>query len=1065
MLERYYNFFDPSKRYAELLFRAGDGLQSRELNELQTTINNRLKGVADALLKDGNIVAGGEIVIDADAGRALLAAARIYIKGAVHDVPAAEFAIPTTGEVTLGVRLKETVITELEDPSLREPAVGVRNYQEPGAGRLKVEALWGWAGNGGADVNAGLPFYPVASVVDGVLQNRERPPAFDGVKQMLARYDYDANGHYLVSGLGVRFLGRRSEDGKLTFGLAAGVCNVAGFKVEKPYDDRLALDFDPDIQRVLAEPTVFAPDANGRMRINVNYAPLAQVVRVQGTQRKTVNVTHGVFSGAADTLPDATVVQVLSVKQGATTYQVGQDYTVAGNVINWAPAGSEPAPGSSYSVTYDYIAQVTPTGVDEDGFTVDGFVAGTLVQVDYDWMLPRIDALVIDRDGLVQRIKGVAVERNPNPPAMPADLLRLCDLHLTWRAAQPARVIDSAVRAVPTYELQAMRDDIARLYGMMARDRLTQDITLREPAAKAGVFADPFRDDDLRDAGIAQSAVIVGGALRAPIAVTVLGPYLAQPQMLPFGLTTALEQTTRTGAMKVNPYQAVLPAPVTVTLNPARDFWAEFQTSQAAAITETIVLGEGDSARRTVSRTTEVVSRIETAIPTLRPIAVAVRAAGFGPNEAVSAMRFDGIALSVPTGLKANAQGVVETSFTIPTGIAAGVKRFEIDGAFVSRGEATFEGRGTLVSQTTRERVTTTITRWGERVTTNITRWPMDPLAQTFTLPDSRQVAAVELWFTVSGARPVTVQIRETSVGMPTRTVLAEGRIESSAIQTTGATRIAFDMPAWLQAGVEYALVVLTDDADTSVAIAELGKWDAANGRWVTSQPYQVGVLLSSSNASTWTAHQDKDLAFRLLGVARSASARSVTVAQDVVVSAATDLLVLGAVELPKSGCGARVRLTLDDGRALSTVLGGTVSLQAPYSGKVQVAVDLTGLPDATPILAPGVQLVVGTLADTADYVSRAIPAKASFTARVIAEVFAPGTASVTAKAEAGSAGSYATLPAVAAEPVGDGWVEIEWRASSLQGVGADKLTRVRLEISNSAAHRALVRNLRAVIV
>ncbi|TCS99116.1 uncharacterized protein DUF4815 [Tepidimonas ignava] len=1052
MLERYYNLFDPSKRYAELLFRAGDGLQSRELNELQTTINHRLKGVADALLKDGNIVSGGEIVIDAGAGRALLAAARIYIKGAVHEVPAAEFAIPTTGEVTLGVRLKETVITELEDPSLREPAVGVRNYQEPGAGRLKVEALWGWAGAGGADANSGLPFYPVASVIDGVLQSRERPPAFDGVKQMLARYDYDANGHYLVSGLGVRYLGRRSEDGKLTFALAAGVCNVAGFKVEKPYDDRLALDFDPDIQRVLAEPTVFAPNAQGRMRINVNRAPLAQVVRVQGTRRKTATITHGVFSGAADTLPDAAVVQVLSVKQGSTTYQVGQDYTVAGNVINWAPAGAEPAPGSAYEVTYDYIAQVTATNIDEDGFTVEGFVAGTLVQVDYDWMLPRMDALVINRDGLVQRIKGVAVERNPNPPAVPADLLRLCDLHLTWRAAQPVRVIDSAVRAVPTYELQAMRDDIARLYGMIARDRLTQDITLREPAAKAGVFADPFRNDGLRDAGIAQSAVIVDGALRAPIAATVLGPYLTQPQMLPFGLATALEQTARTGSMKVNPYQAVLPAPATVTLNPARDFWTEFQNSQAAAITETIVRGSGLLSRTTVSRSTEVVSRIETAIPTLRPIAVAVRAVGFGPNEAVSAMRFDGVALSVPTGLKANAQGVVETSFTIPTGIAAGVKRFEIDGAGGSHGEALFEGRGTLVSQTTRERVTTTI-------------WWYDPLAQTFTLPESKQVAAVDLWFTVRGNRPVTVQIRETVAGFPTRTVLAEGRIDASAIQTTGPTRIAFDLPVWLQAGVEYVLVVLTDDADTSVAIAELGKWDAAGGRWVTSQPYQVGVLLSSSNASTWTAHQDKDLAFRLLSVSTSAATRSVTVAQNVSVANATDLLALGALDLPKSGCSARVRLTLDDGRVLSTVLGGTVSLQAPYSGKVQVAVDLTGLPDATPILAPGVQLVVGTLAQTADYVSRAIPAKPSFTARVIAEVFAPGTASVTAKAESGSAGSYATLPAVNAAPVGDGWVEIEWRASSLQGVGADKTTRVRLEISNSAAHRALVRNLRAVIV
>ncbi len=47
-LERYYNLYDPSKHYTELLFRAGDGLQSRELNEIQTTLKAQLKGVGDA---------------------------------------------------------------------------------------------------------------------------------------------------------------------------------------------------------------------------------------------------------------------------------------------------------------------------------------------------------------------------------------------------------------------------------------------------------------------------------------------------------------------------------------------------------------------------------------------------------------------------------------------------------------------------------------------------------------------------------------------------------------------------------------------------------------------------------------------------------------------------------------------------------------------------------------------------------------------------------------------------------------------------------------------------------
>ena len=68
MIERYYNLFDPAKHYTQLLFRAGDGLQSRELNEIQSTLMHRLQGVADALLKDGDIVSGANLQIDADTG-------------------------------------------------------------------------------------------------------------------------------------------------------------------------------------------------------------------------------------------------------------------------------------------------------------------------------------------------------------------------------------------------------------------------------------------------------------------------------------------------------------------------------------------------------------------------------------------------------------------------------------------------------------------------------------------------------------------------------------------------------------------------------------------------------------------------------------------------------------------------------------------------------------------------------------------------------------------------------------------------------------------------------------
>jgi len=49
-----------------------------------------------------------------------------------------------------------------------------------------------------------------------------------------------------------------------------------------------------------------------------------------------------------------TVVSIVSVVQGATTYTVTTDYVLGTNTVDWSPAGVEPAVGSLYTVTYTY---------------------------------------------------------------------------------------------------------------------------------------------------------------------------------------------------------------------------------------------------------------------------------------------------------------------------------------------------------------------------------------------------------------------------------------------------------------------------------------------------------------------------------------------------------------------------------------------------------------------------------------------------------------------------------------------------------------------------------------
>jgi len=49
-----------------------------------------------------------------------------------------------------------------------------------------------------------------------------------------------------------------------------------------------------------------------------------------------------------------TVVSIVSVVQGTTTYTVTTDYVLGTNTVDWSPAGAEPAVGSLYTVTYTY---------------------------------------------------------------------------------------------------------------------------------------------------------------------------------------------------------------------------------------------------------------------------------------------------------------------------------------------------------------------------------------------------------------------------------------------------------------------------------------------------------------------------------------------------------------------------------------------------------------------------------------------------------------------------------------------------------------------------------------
>lgn len=636
----YFDRTDTTKNYEKHLFIAGAGLQSAELNEIQEYATNRLRSVSDSLFKDGDIVRDAALVVNAETGDVTAQAGAIYVRGAVRGVAPRSFTISTSGAVTVGIYLVETVVTALEDAELRDPAAGTRNYQEPGAARLRVVPVWGWSGE-----RTDSDFFPVYEIIDGVLSAKEAPPSMDGVTQAIARYDRDsAGGSYVVSGLQCQQL-PNDANGNQVFSVSEGKARVRGNGLEFQTSTRVVSAPEPDLKFIDAEP--HTSTTAGAQRIVTDRYPIANVTQVRITAEKTVTLTHGAFSGAQDQLPDTSILSIQSVSQGGTTYIQNTDYKLTSGKVDWSLTGAEPAPGSTYSVTYRYITTVAPTDVDFSGLTVTGAVVGTLVLVSYNQSLPRYDRICVSEAGVIVYVKGVSADLNPRVPDVPESLLGLATVYQTWD--NKSVLTNDSVRVVPMNELAAINSRIDYVLSLVAQQRLESNINLREAGAKKGLFVDPFLDDSQRDAGVSQTGAVFDGILTLPVTANVTRVDSRGANGVSFLDKTdvaSVQQLARTGSMAVNPYQSFATVTLPAVLTPSIDRWTEHQTVWTSAVTRNILLGSGNTSTSTTATSIETLSTQRLTQTKLRQIEVAFSITGFGSGESLSSVTFDGIAVT-----------------------------------------------------------------------------------------------------------------------------------------------------------------------------------------------------------------------------------------------------------------------------------------------------------------------------------------------------------------------------------------------------------------------------------
>jgi hypothetical protein len=227
----------------------------------------------------------------------------------------------------------------------------------------------------------------------------------------------------------------------------------------------------------------------------------------------------------------------------------------------------------------------------------------------------------------------------------------------------------------------------------------------------------------------------------------------------------------------------------------------------------------------------------------------------------------------------------------------------------ISAAETNYNSDGTLeqwentVTTTTRNLTTQTITNLTTNTTTSTTtvntqtetvEQPfVDPLAQTFVVagnieapsPNSSNddvngafLTAIDLFFASKdpGNAPVTVQIRTTELGTPTRIVIGKSvTLRPNEVNVSDdaetPTRITFSEPIYLPPGKEYAIVIISETSD------QYELWTAVMGQKTVntkslpdvdsvtySKQFSMGSLFKSQNGSIWSANQYQDLKFKL---------------------------------------------------------------------------------------------------------------------------------------------------------------------------------------------------------
>lgn len=642
-------------------------------------------------------------------------------------------------------------------------------------------------------------------------------------------------------------------------------------------------------------------------------------------------------------------------------------------------------------VDYKVVTDPTSgqTGIDIDSMSGNKPIPGTSVEVTYDYFQARIDMIRItmDQSDPFKVVQGQPASlREVTPPTVHDPLTLELGYVLIKPNSHEATFTMQTVTRITFNELQQWGMRLTNVEMNAALDRMAENVKRSEdPVVLKDAFADSFATIDNRDDINTTAAYdFEEGTIYVPSqAQTDLKPsvdkvasnisikgHIIKP---PFHEDRVIEQPLWTGLTNINEFNVYI-IDGDLTINPSVDNWIESSSTTAFTTVhdpQTLQLhkwwrhlndhsagwyGDGrdpaahaaeqrkaeekwdqlaglhdPGSGNTLGETGWMIqsggsTTTSTAIEHMRQQTISFTATNMRPAGKGYKITMGGHEVLQPKPasvdydggngtFQADVSGVIKGSFYMPAGLPTGVVQVEIKNARGDRAVTNYSAQGTHI----------TTTNIIEKRIYDVNLW--DPLAQSFYIPQTRQLSSIDLYFgrkpgwdSTSGTgdktRPggdesqghvpnVIVQIREVGdQGYPTNVVRSQTTLSPDQVQVStdgsAATRVVFPDPITLHANQGYAIILISESDKYWLFTAKAGEKvgnsgtsetayftnpladyntdkrgqgsnvkiesviSAKKGDTLTKTPNTNGDLFISNNAQTWSSDGAASLKFRV---------------------------------------------------------------------------------------------------------------------------------------------------------------------------------------------------------